>query len=101
MAPDRSEPSQIDRILAKRRDRSIAIILSVKEREVDSYLPPVARAKLRKVILDTINDFHDLAIDLLRSCDIGDIVLNELYLQKIEDLHSDMGEIRKLLSEKV
>jgi hypothetical protein len=55
-------------ILKKRRDRTIAIILGLKEREVDPLLleePGGSRASamLRKVILDQINDFYDMALD--------------------------------------
>lgn len=59
-------------ILAKRRDRAIAIILKVKEREIDPLLltqPGGAEASrlLRKVILDQLNDFHDMAADVASS----------------------------------
>jgi hypothetical protein len=84
-------------VLAKRRDRAIAICLGVKEREVDGYLPRPVQAKLRKVILDQFNEFYDLASDLLRSLDRDDIVLNEVYLDRIAALHDDVGEVRRLL----
>lgn len=74
-------------ILAKRRDRSIAIILGVKERECDQYLPPEAKAKLRKVVLDQMNEFYDLCCDVMRSLDSGDAVLNERYLEKLDEIH--------------
>jgi hypothetical protein len=59
-------------ILKKRRDRTIAIILGLKEREVDPLLleePGGSRASamLRKVILDQINDFYDMALDVASS----------------------------------
>jgi hypothetical protein len=84
-------------LLAKRRDRAIAIILGVKERECDRSLSPAVQAKLRKVILDQLNEFYDLALDLLRSLDRDDMVLNEFYLEKIAALHTDVGEMRRLL----
>lgn len=77
-------------ILAKRRDRAIAIVLGVKERECDRHLPPEARTKMRKVVLDQFNDFHDLSMDLIRSLDNGDVVLNELYLEKLDQIYSTL-----------
>lgn len=74
-------------ILAKRRDRAIAIVLGVKERECDKHLPPEARQKLRKVVLDQFNDVHDLAMDLVRSLDNGDVVVNELFLERLDAIY--------------
>lgn len=81
-------------ILAKRRDRSIAIILGVKERECDRHLPPEARTKLRKVVLDQLNDFHDLCADLIRSLDAGgDVVVNEVYVEKLDAIHDTLSRL--------
>lgn len=74
-------------LLRKRRDRAIAICLSLKEREADPFLPPQVSAKLRKVILDQMNDLYDTCLDLLGSSDDGTVILNEEYLRKIDDLH--------------
>lgn len=74
-------------VLAKRRDRAAAIILGVKERECDRHLPDHVKAKLRKVVLDQLNEFYDLCLDLMRSLDTGEVVLNELYLRKIDEMH--------------
>lgn len=80
-------------ILAKRRDRAIAIVLGVKERECDAHLPPEASRKLRKVVLDQLNDFHDLCVDVMRSLDTGDIHLNEVYMQKLDSIHDLVYEL--------
>lgn len=74
-------------ILAKRRDRLLAVILSFKERECDQYLPPEVQARLRKVILDEVNQFTELAIDLTNHSSGETIVVNELFLQKLEAIH--------------
>ena len=80
-------------ILARRKDRAIAIVLNMKEKEVDPLLPDDRRGrevslKLRKVVLDQINDLHDLCADVLRSATAGgEVVLNEHYLQLIAELH--------------
>lgn len=74
-------------MLAKRRDRAIATILRVKESECDKFLPGEARRLMRKAVLDELNDFCEMALDLMSSYDSG-AVMNELWLQKINELHS-------------
>lgn len=79
-------------LLEKRRNRSIAIILGVKEREADPLLKKVAGGeavsnRLRKVVLDQINELHELVLDLMDSLDSGDVHLNEDYLDKIDAIH--------------
>ncbi len=75
-------------MLAKRRDRSISIVLGTKERECDRYLSKEAQQKLRKVILDQFNDLVDFAMDVCNSLDTGEVVLNEAYLHKLDELHA-------------
>lgn len=73
-------------LLAKRRDRVIAVILGCKERECDQFLPPEAQARLRKVVLDELNMFTDLAIDLAATKS-NDFVVNELFHRKLDEIH--------------
>lgn len=77
-------------MLAKRRDRSISIILNAKERECDSHLPKDVSSRLRKTILDQLNDLTDFAMDVCESLDTGEVVLNQDYLRKIDELHDSM-----------
>ncbi len=78
----------VQEILHRRKQRCIATILGVKEREVDLDLSAETQAKLRKVILDEINDFHDIALDLLNSVDGGNVVVNQLWLDKLDELYN-------------
>lgn len=80
-------------VIARRRDRAIAALLGLKEREVDQYLPPEVKVRLRKAILDQLNDFHTMVVDVMRSLDTGEVVLNDLYLEKIDILHREVGMI--------
>jgi hypothetical protein len=79
-----------EEILKRRRDRAIAIILSVKEREVDpllSQMPGGTRASqlLRKVVLDQINDLYALALDIANSGEVETFEFNpEVWLPRIE-----------------
>ncbi len=78
----------VQEILYRRKQRCIATILGVKERELDKSLSAETQAKLRKVILDEINDFHDIALDLLNSVDGGNVVVNQLWLDKLDELYN-------------
>ena len=69
-------------IVAKRRDRAIATILSFKEDEVDYYIDNELSADLRKVVLDSINDVCNLAIDLLDESSI----VNEIFLDRLDEI---------------
>ena len=79
-----------DDILKKRRDRSIAIILGVKEREIDPLLTQEpggnhASTLLRKVILDQVNDFCDLALDVASSGEAPKFEFNpDVWLRRID-----------------
>lgn len=85
-------------IVARRKDRAIAVLLGIKEREVDKYLPPEVSQRLRKAILDQLNDYTTLILDVLRSLNSDStVVLNELYLDKLEEVHRDVGVIREHL----
>lgn len=74
----------VTEVLARRRDRSIAILLGLKEKECDKFLPKDVQSKLRKAVLDQINEFYDLAVDVIRSLDNDEVVLNEEYLSRLE-----------------
>jgi hypothetical protein len=74
-------------MLARRRDRAISVILNMKEKECDSYLPRDSSQRLRKVVLDQMNELVDFAMDLCNSLDTGEVVLNEDYLKKLDEVH--------------
>ncbi len=75
-------------IVARRKDRAIAVLLGIKEREVDQYLPKEVQVRLRKAILDQLNDYTTLVLDVLRSLNTDStVVLNELWLQKLDEIH--------------
>lgn len=75
-------------LLNKRRDRAIAIILRTKEQEIDRFVPMDQSMKMRKVVLDQVNAFADLATDLISSLsDNSDVVLNDLWLEKLDEIY--------------
>jgi hypothetical protein len=82
-----NQGSVLKSMLSRRRDRAISIVLGMKEKEADSYLPRDVSARLRKVVLDQFNELADFAIDVCNSLDTGDIVLNEDWLVKLDEIH--------------
>ena len=76
--------------LTKRKDRSIAILLGVKERELDKFLPEDVQRAYRKLVLDQVNDLYEFAIDLLNSEEDG-IIINQLYLDKIDEIYERLN----------
>lgn len=89
-------------ILKKRRDRAIASILNVKEREVDPMLTGLeggerASRALRKVVLDQINDLYDIALDVVGSTDAKEMEFNaDLWLARIQGtLEQGLTKIEK------
>jgi hypothetical protein len=94
-----------EEILRKRRDRTIAIILGLKEREVDPLLlsePGGSRAStmLRKVILDQINDFYDMALDVASSGEASTFEFNpEVWAPRIEGRLADIQRTLVTLGE--
>lgn len=81
-------------VLARRKDRAIAIILGLKERECDPHLPKDVSQKLRKAVLDQFNDFYGMCVDVMRSLDTGEVSLNEAYLDRmtaqLDEIHAQV-----------
>lgn len=92
-------------ILKKRRDRTIAIVLGVKEREVDpllNHVPGGDRAShaMRKVILDQVNDFYDMALDVASSSGADKFEFNpDVWSKRIEGQLRDMTRAVRTLAE--
>lgn len=78
-------------LIHRRRDRAIAAILGVKERDADCYLPPEVARRLRKTVLDQINGltetFEDLMDTMGSEDDDHDVVVNEVWLNQIAEMH--------------
>ncbi len=72
-------------LLARRKNRTLAIMLTEKEFIVDPHVPPDAARKMRKVILDQVNDYHDFCVDVLEAKD-GGMQINLLALEKLEEI---------------
>jgi hypothetical protein len=73
-----------EEFLRRRKDRSCAIVLTVVDREVTD---PHVRERIRKVVLDQINDFYCAMVDVSHSLSSETVVLNELYLQRLDEIY--------------
>jgi len=79
---------RIDKLLSRQRDRAIAVILGFKEREVDRHLSPEVSRRLRKTVLDELNELTAFAIDIaMKEQQSGSPVVNELFLQRLNEIH--------------
>lgn len=72
--------------LRARRDRSLGAILGYAEREIYPKLSPVEQTAFRKTVLESLNSYHDSALDLFKS-DTGTVRNDELIslLARIEE----------------
>ncbi len=71
-------------LLERRLKRCIASILSAKEKEIDRYIPEEVASTFRKTILDEINEFYALVVDVLND-EINQEFLD--MLDMLEDIH--------------
>jgi hypothetical protein len=78
---------QLKALLERRCKRSIGVILGVCEREIYDKLTETERKKLRKVVIDVLNDYQGMTLDIMESLDTGDVILNERWLDKIDEIH--------------
>lgn len=86
-------PESLEDIAAKRRDRCLAAILAVRD-ECDAHLPEPLGRRLRKVVLDQVNDLTEVLVDLMKTVNDEQILVNEFWLERKfmevrELLHSD------------
>ena len=71
-------------MLSRRKDRSIATILSYKDEVMDEFLPSDVSFEFRKLVLDQLNDLYDFSLDVLRSVEGNSMTINEEYVDRLE-----------------
>lgn len=74
-------------LIATRGNRATAVILSWMEENAYEYLPEDVRKELRQTVLDQINIFKDLAIDIVKS---DTAYINQIWVEKLEEIHRDV-----------
>lgn len=74
----------VAKLVAVRGNRTTAVLLGWMEDNVYEYLPDGVRQELRKTVMDQINGFKDLAIDVVKS---DTAYVNEIWVQKLDEIH--------------
>lgn len=86
MTADDSAVTVIDR----RAKRAAATILGFKDRECRMYLPDDVDDKLRKIVLDQINELAHLAIDCVNSVSDASVT-NQMYVDLLEEIRDKVS----------
>lgn len=76
--------------LKARRDRALGAVLGYSEREVFPKLTKEEQSAFRKVVLESLNSYHDSALDLFKS-DVGTVKNDEL-ISLLTRLEERLGE---------
>jgi hypothetical protein len=77
-------------LVATRGNRCVASILTFLENEVYRRYPEISTAtqkQIRNVVLDNINGFKDLAIDIVKS---DTALVNDVWVQKLDLIHEEL-----------
>ena len=73
--------------LKRRRDRAVGSILGYAEREIFRDLSVEQREKLRSVVLDALNGYHDSVLDLVKA---EDGVRNDVVVEILERIEREV-----------
>lgn len=75
------------RLIATRGNRCTATILGYLEDQIYTAYPQIStetQKQIRSVIVNAINSFKDLAIDIVKS---DSAVINDIWAQKLDEIH--------------
>lgn len=79
--------------LKRRRDRAVGSILGFAEREIFDSLSQDQRESLRRVVLDSLNGYHDSVLDLVKA---EDGVRNDAVVEVLERLETGMKQLQRV-----
>lgn len=87
-----NDNSMASNLVAARGNRTTATILGYLEQNVyDEFdIPKETQRKIRSVILDNINAYKDLVIDIVKS---DTAVMNEIWVQKLDKIHEELRRL--------
>lgn len=78
--------------LVKRRgNRCTATLLSWMEKHIKHQISEDLWQDMRREVMYQVNDFKDLAIDIVGS---ETAILNELYVEKVDEIRQELRRIR-------
>lgn len=85
--------SMATNLVAARGNRTTATILSTIETEIyeDIHVPDTVKRKVRQIILDQMNGYKDLVIDIVKS---ETSILNEHWVTRIDEIHEAIQSLK-------
>lgn len=84
------EQNFVANLIAQRGNRCTASILGYLEDHVYKQFPSIpteVQKRIRQEVLDQVNSFKDLAIDIIKA---DPDHINEFWVQKIDEMHQDL-----------
>ncbi len=78
-------------LIAARGNRCSASILGWMEKNIYGSLSDDQRRMVRQVVLDNVNAFKDLAIDVVKS---DAAYVNQVWVEKLDRIHDEVKAIR-------
>lgn len=84
-------------LVASRGNRCTATMLGWLEDNLYQDYPEIStqdQKRIRQMVLDNINGFKDLAIDIVKS---DTEILNDEYVEKLAEIHTDIRRLRQTL----
>lgn len=82
-------------LVATRGNRCTAVILGYLEENVYRDVPQISTSmqkQIRQVVLDQVNTFKDLAIDIVKS---DTALMNQVWVEKLDQIHAEIRDLRR------
>lgn len=86
-----SDNTYAQRLLAARGRRAAATILSYLERSLKVHLSEDEWQRTRMKVLETVAEFQDFAIDMIKA---EDGVINEYWADALDRIHNELKGLR-------
>lgn len=81
--------SGVERVLEKRKNRVIKKILGTREELID--LPPAEAERFRKMVLDELNGYNELVLDIIGESEAFGIEFNEHALELLSQINEGVN----------
>jgi hypothetical protein len=83
----RDDNNGVAKLIAIRGNRTTASVLSWLEDNIYKHLTEEEQKNTRRMILDHINGFKDLAIDIVKA---DTSYINEIWAEKLDEIHQEL-----------
>lgn len=80
----------VKNLLGENRKRLLGSLMSYLETEVYPHLTEDQRTDLRAKVLQSVGNYHDSCLDLIKASINDGSVQNELVLEAIANMHRDL-----------